>query len=103
MKGTIKTLTDRGYGFIAPDEGGDDLFFHANNLVGVEFDRLQVGDEVEFEVTESEKGPNAADVEMSSGDDADTEADEAPAADPADEEAETDEDEDDDETASSIV
>ena len=70
MKGTIKTLTDRGYGFIAPESGDDDLFFHANNLLGVEFDRLQVGDEVEFEVTESDKGPNAVDVSPAASEEA---------------------------------
>ncbi len=61
MKGTIKTLTQRGFGFIG-QEGEDDIFFHSNDLSGVEFDDLEVGDEVEFEVVESQKGPKAVDV-----------------------------------------
>ncbi|MFH1047501.1 MAG: cold shock domain-containing protein [Patescibacteria group bacterium] len=48
MNGTIKTLTDRGFGFIAI-EGGDDIFFHSSALVGVDFDQLAVGDNVTFE------------------------------------------------------
>ncbi len=47
-KGTIKKLTDRGFGFIKPEEGGD-LFFHRNDVEGVEFDDLREGQEVEFE------------------------------------------------------
>jgi len=47
-KGTIKKLTDRGFGFIKTDEGKD-LFFHRNDLVGVEFNSLREGQEVEFE------------------------------------------------------
>ncbi len=61
MKGTIKTLTQRGFGFIGI-EGEDDLFFHSNDLAGVNFDDLQVGDEVDFEVGESQKGPKAVEV-----------------------------------------
>ncbi len=61
MKGTIKTLTQRGFGFIG-QEDEDDIFFHSNDLSGVEFDDLEVGDEVEFEVVESQKGPKAVDV-----------------------------------------
>jgi len=58
MQGQIKKLTDKNFGFIAQD-GGDDLFFHANNLDGVEFDQLQEGDAVIFEVESTPKG-NAA-------------------------------------------
>jgi cold shock protein len=58
MQGQIKKLTDKNFGFIAQD-GGDDLFFHANNLDGVEFDQLQEGDAVTFEVESTPKG-NAA-------------------------------------------
>lgn len=63
-QGTIKRLTDRGFGFIdaESDEYNDDLFFHANELDGVEFDNLSEGETVEFEVTETPKGMNAVNV-----------------------------------------
>ena len=46
MKGTIKTLTDRGFGFIAQEGVAKDLFFHSKDLNGVMFDSLKVGDVV---------------------------------------------------------
>ena len=61
MEGTIKTLTERGFGFIER-EGEDDLFFHSNDLVDERFDDLKVGDKVSFEVASSNKGPKAANV-----------------------------------------
>ena len=60
--GTIKRLTDRGFGFIAQEGSDKDLFFHSNELQGVEFNDLKEGDQVEFEVSESPKGPNATQV-----------------------------------------
>lgn len=60
--GTIKTLTDKGYGFIAREGEAKDLFFHSKELVGVTFDELKEGDTVSFEVTQSEKGPAATQV-----------------------------------------
>jgi CspA family cold shock protein len=62
MTGTIKTLTDRGFGFIARDGETKDLFFHSKDLVGVTFDELKVGDMVTFEITEGQKGPAATSV-----------------------------------------
>ena len=62
MKGTIKTLTDRGFGFIARDGEEKDLFFHSKELKGVTFDELKVGDVVSFEVANGEKGPSAVNV-----------------------------------------
>ena len=62
MTGTIKTLTDKGYGFIAREGEAKDLFFHSKDLNGVTYDELRVGDTVSFEVTESEKGPAATNV-----------------------------------------
>ncbi len=50
-KGTIRRLMDRGFGFIKTDDDTD-LFFHRNNLEGVEFNGLSEGQKVEFE-----KGP----------------------------------------------
>ena len=63
MNGTIKTLTDKGYGFIARDGETKDLFFHSKDLVGVTFDELQVGDKVSFEIVDGPKGPAAANVQ----------------------------------------
>lgn len=62
MTGTIKTLTDKGFGFIAREGEVKDLFFHSKELVGVTFDELQIGDTVSFEVIQSEKGPAATNV-----------------------------------------
>ena len=55
-------MTDRGFGFIARDGEEKDLFFHSNELVGVDFKDLKEGDEVQFEVQDSPKGPNATKV-----------------------------------------
>lgn len=62
MTGTIKTLTDRGFGFIAREGETKDLFFHSKELQGVEFSQLQVGDTVTFEVVDGPKGPSATRV-----------------------------------------
>jgi len=63
MNGTIKTLiADRKFGFISREGEAKDLFFHAKELKGVEFDELKVGDAVTFEIVEGEKGPNATNV-----------------------------------------
>ena len=62
MTGTIKTLTDRGFGFITREGETKDLFFHSKELKGVAFDDLKVGDAVTFEVVDGEKGPSATNV-----------------------------------------
>ena len=62
MNGIIKTLTPKGFGFISREGETKDLFFHSNELNGVTFDELKVGDAVTFEVVESEKGPAATKV-----------------------------------------
>lgn len=61
-EGTIKTLTQKGFGFIARDGETKDLFFHSKELKGVTYDELKVGDKVTFEVTQGEKGPAATNV-----------------------------------------
>lgn len=61
MQGTIKKLTDKNFGFIA-QEGAGDLFFHANNLEGVDFDQLREGDAVNFEVEQTPKGNAAVNI-----------------------------------------
>ena len=62
MKGTVKTKTDRGYGFISREGEEKDLFFHSSDLIGVSFDELKVGDAVTFEVEQGQKGPSAKKV-----------------------------------------
>lgn len=64
MTGTIaKLMTDRGFGFIKPDEGEKDLFFHARNVIGESvYDDLREGDKVTFGVEQGEKGEAAIDV-----------------------------------------
>lgn len=60
--GTIKRLTDRGFGFIAIEGQEKDLFFHSNELKGVTFEELKEGDKLQFEVGQTEKGPNATNI-----------------------------------------
>lgn len=62
MEGTIKTLTERGFGFISREGEAKDLFFHSKELRGVAYDELKVGDRVSFEVIDGEKGPAAVNV-----------------------------------------
>ena len=61
--GTIKRLTDRGFGFIAT-ESGRDLFFHSSALDGVSFEQLAVGQQVCYESGEGQKGPQAVTVRL---------------------------------------
>ena len=61
-EGKITRLTDRGFGFISRDGEEKDLFFHSNELQNVQFNELQEGDQVTFEVTEGPKGPSATKV-----------------------------------------
>ncbi|MFA6300888.1 MAG: cold shock domain-containing protein [Candidatus Paceibacterota bacterium] len=63
MTGTIKRLTDKGFGFITAEGLEKDLFFHSNSLVGVTFDELKEGDTLSFETEESPKGLNATNVQ----------------------------------------
>lgn len=61
--GTIKRLTDRGYGFIGIEGKDKDLFFHSKELAdGVVFEDLREGDSVSFEVASGEKGDYATKV-----------------------------------------
>jgi CspA family cold shock protein len=63
MTGTIARLTDKGFGFIKPEEGDKDVFFHARSLAdGVMYDDLREGETVTFEVEEGPKGPSAINV-----------------------------------------
>lgn len=62
MQGTIKKLTDKNFGFISQEGDEKDLFFHANELVDVNFSDLREGDAVSFEVTDTLKGQAAVKV-----------------------------------------
>ncbi len=61
-QGKIVRLTDRGFGFISREGADKDLFFHSKELQNVQFDELKVGDQVQFEVTQTPKGPSATKV-----------------------------------------
>ncbi len=60
-EGTIKKLTDKGYGFIQTD-GGTDMFFHSSNLDGVSYDQLFEGQRVSYTDGQGPKGPRAENV-----------------------------------------
>lgn len=65
QEGTIARLvTDRGFGFISREGEEKDLFFHSNELVGVQYNDLKEGDKVTFEVADGPKGPNAVKVSL---------------------------------------
>ena len=66
MFGTIKKIVrDKGFGFIVPDDGSDDVFFHRSRLAPkAVFEDLREGDEVEFQVTKGEKGPQALNLKV---------------------------------------
>ena len=59
--GTVKFFNEeKGFGFIKPDDGGRDIFVHKNGLI----DSIKEDDNVEFEVEEGKKGPNAVNVRV---------------------------------------
>ena len=62
-EGTIKRLTDRGFGFIDTGDSRD-LFFHLSSLEDAQWDDLQQGQKVTFEVGEGPKGPRAERVRL---------------------------------------
>ncbi|MFA5184773.1 MAG: cold shock domain-containing protein [Patescibacteria group bacterium] len=64
MTGVIKSLTDRGFGFIKVEGQEKDLFFHSNALVGVAFNELREGQTVSFDQEQSPKGMNAVNVKL---------------------------------------
>ena len=61
-EGTIKRLTDKGFGFIEPEDGSDDVFVHYSALTSEGFKTLREGQRVSYEVTQGEKGLKAANV-----------------------------------------
>ena len=62
-EGTIKRLTDKGFGFIA-NETGNDMFFHSSALDGVRYDDLREGQRVTYDVGRGPKGPCAENVRV---------------------------------------
>lgn len=64
-QGKIKFFdTKKGFGFIAPDDGGDDIFVHRNNVENLDYNQgLEDGEAVEFEVEETPKGLSATNVQ----------------------------------------
>lgn len=63
MTGKVKTLTDKGFGFINTGEKKD-MFFHLRELRNVNFEDLNVGDKLEFDVEQGEKGAFATNIDL---------------------------------------
>jgi cold shock protein len=63
--GTVKTVTDRGFGFISQENAEKDIFFHENSLEGeLATRKLKVGDKVTFDVEQTPKGPSAVHIKL---------------------------------------
>lgn len=63
MNGTVKKVTDKGFGFIAASDGAE-YFFHQSACRDVRFDELRGGEAVTFEMGQGPKGPRAENVRL---------------------------------------
>lgn len=62
--GTVKWFNDsKGFGFVTPDDGGDDLFAHFSAIKSEGYKSLKEGERVTFDVAEGDKGKQAANIE----------------------------------------
>ena len=64
-QGTVKWFNeDKGYGFISPEDGGDDVFVHHSGISGSGFKSLEEGQKVSYEATQGKKGMQAENVSL---------------------------------------
>ena len=62
-QGTVKWFNEeKGYGFISPDEGGEDLFVHFSGIAGEGYKSLEEGEKVTYEAAQGRKGMQAENV-----------------------------------------